>query len=72
VFIAIDCITNFFTVFLDLKNNQSLRHKLYSYFGENETIGLQHFSYNNPVFTDNIFGHLSLTDYKGIVVRFKT
>ena len=34
----------------------------------NGSFGLQNFAYNNNVLTENIFHHLSLTNYKGIVV----
>ena len=54
----------------DLKNDADLRENLRPFQSEagNADFGLQHFTYDNNVLLNNIFGHLSTTDFFGIVV----
>ena len=57
----------FFT--LDLQNDASLRENMRQFqIDPNENFGLQHFTYNNDALLNNIFGHLSDTNFDGLVV----
>ncbi len=60
-------IKNAVLLIVDLKTDSLLRHKLAIY--NNTEFGLQHFMYNNSLLTENIFQHLSRTNFRGIVVR---
>lgn len=57
----------------DLQTDEGLMENLRPFVQTNGSVnfGLQHFTYSNPVLADNIYYHLSQTNFKGIVVRVR-
>ena len=55
---------------IDLENNATLQERLKGYLSGtgSKDFGLQHFTYDNDVLLDNIFNHLSDTNFNGLVV----
>ena len=55
-----------YSIVSDIKNQSDLQEN-YSV-QRNSTFGLQHFKYSNFALMQNVYNHLSETDYFGIVV----
>lgn len=51
----------------DLSSTE-FQSKLSGFHEAGDEFGLQHFMYDNHILLENIFGHLSLTNFNGIVV----
>ena len=57
--------------FSDLKNSPDFQERLHPYRDGRSTgnFGLQHFKYDNNVLLENIYTHLSETNFNGIIVN---